>query len=171
LIFKISSTCFGQTFVHHQERKTAKLQHAWQSLSGILLHTNHIGPRCRPPDRQPTTATGHHTTCCNFAVLRSWWWTNICPKHDELILKINKYCYLLHLVGLDFITLIILGISIHCFHTAHVDLPHLLRFPITWSISHTFRLSPSLLCFIPLSFLLFWSSAFKRVTRQKTVFN
>jgi hypothetical protein len=31
--------------------------------------------------------------------------TNICPKHVELILKINKYCYLLHLVGLDFITL------------------------------------------------------------------
>jgi hypothetical protein len=22
-----------------------------------------------------------------------------CPKHDELILEINKYCYLLHLVG------------------------------------------------------------------------
>jgi hypothetical protein len=31
--------------------------------------------------------------------------TNICPKHVELILKINKYSYLLHLVGLDFITL------------------------------------------------------------------
>jgi hypothetical protein len=60
---------------------------------------------CRPPDRQPTTTTGHHTTCCNFAVLRSWWWANACPKHVELILKINKYCYLLHLVGLDFITL------------------------------------------------------------------
>jgi hypothetical protein len=29
---------------------------------------------------------------------------NVCPKHVELILKINKYCYLLHLVGLDFIT-------------------------------------------------------------------
>jgi hypothetical protein len=28
-----------------------------------------------------------------------------CPKHVELILKINKYCYLLHPVGLDFITL------------------------------------------------------------------
>jgi hypothetical protein len=31
--------------------------------------------------------------------------TIVCPKHVELILKINKYCYLLHLVGLDFITL------------------------------------------------------------------
>jgi hypothetical protein len=27
------------------------------------------------------------------------------PKHVELILKINKHCYLSHLVGLDFITL------------------------------------------------------------------
>jgi hypothetical protein len=31
--------------------------------------------------------------------------TNVCPKHVELILKINKCCYLLYLVGLDFITL------------------------------------------------------------------
>jgi hypothetical protein len=31
--------------------------------------------------------------------------TNVCLKHAELILKINKYCYLLRLVGLDFITL------------------------------------------------------------------
>jgi hypothetical protein len=31
--------------------------------------------------------------------------TNVCPKHVELILKINKYCYLSHLAGLDFITL------------------------------------------------------------------
>jgi hypothetical protein len=32
----------------------------------IFLHTKHIGPRCRTPDRQPTTTTGHHTTCCNL---------------------------------------------------------------------------------------------------------
>jgi hypothetical protein len=31
--------------------------------------------------------------------------TNVFPKHVELILKINKYCYLLQLVDLDFITL------------------------------------------------------------------
>jgi hypothetical protein len=31
--------------------------------------------------------------------------TNVCPKHVELILKINKYCSLLHIVGLGFITL------------------------------------------------------------------
>jgi hypothetical protein len=34
--------------------------------------------------------------------------TNVCPKHVELNLKINKYCYLLHLFGLYFITLPIL---------------------------------------------------------------
>jgi hypothetical protein len=40
---------------------------AWGGcLSGILLHTKHIGPRCRPPDRQRITTTGHHTTCCNL---------------------------------------------------------------------------------------------------------
>jgi hypothetical protein len=31
--------------------------------------------------------------------------TNIFPKHVELILKINKHCYLLHLLDLDFIKL------------------------------------------------------------------
>jgi hypothetical protein len=31
--------------------------------------------------------------------------TKFCPKHVELLLKINKHCYLLYLVGLDFITL------------------------------------------------------------------
>jgi hypothetical protein len=34
--------------------------------SGIFLHTKHIGPRCRPPVRQPTTTTVHHTTCRNL---------------------------------------------------------------------------------------------------------
>jgi hypothetical protein len=40
--------------------------------------------------------------------------TNICQKHVELNLKINKYCYLLHLVGLDFITLLVSQISAMC---------------------------------------------------------
>jgi hypothetical protein len=35
-------------------------------------------------------------------------WTNVCPKHVELILKISKHCYLSHLVDLDFITGVIL---------------------------------------------------------------
>jgi hypothetical protein len=34
------------------------------------------------------------------------WCGGRCLGHVELILKINKYCHLLHLVGLDFITLI-----------------------------------------------------------------
>jgi hypothetical protein len=28
--------------------------------------------------------------------------TNICPKHVELIMKINKHCYLLQVVGFVF---------------------------------------------------------------------
>jgi hypothetical protein len=42
---------------------------AWcqgRCLIGIFLHTMHTVPRCRPPDRQPTTTTVHHTTCCNL---------------------------------------------------------------------------------------------------------
>jgi hypothetical protein len=35
-------------------------------VSGIFLHTKHIVPRCRPPYRQPTTTTWHHTTCFNL---------------------------------------------------------------------------------------------------------
>jgi hypothetical protein len=40
----------------------------WRCLttSCIFLHTKHIVPRCRPPDRQPTTTTGHHNTFCNL---------------------------------------------------------------------------------------------------------
>jgi hypothetical protein len=40
----------------------------------------------------PTTSTGHYTICCkkNISVLRSWRWSKACPKHVELILKINK---------------------------------------------------------------------------------
>jgi hypothetical protein len=33
LIFKISSTCFGQNFVHHQERKAAN----YSMWYGVLL--------------------------------------------------------------------------------------------------------------------------------------
>jgi hypothetical protein len=33
---------------------------------GIFLHTKHIGPRSRSPDRQPITTTGRHTTCRNL---------------------------------------------------------------------------------------------------------
>jgi hypothetical protein len=59
-----------------------------------------------PPSWPPThhyNRTPYHMLL--FAVLRSWWWANICPKHVELIFKINKYYYLLRLIGLDFIAL------------------------------------------------------------------
>jgi hypothetical protein len=64
----------------------------------------HIVPRCRPPDHQPTTTTGHHTTCCILQSYAPDDGQKFYPKHVELMLKINKYCYLLLLVGLDFIT-------------------------------------------------------------------
>jgi hypothetical protein len=42
-----------------------------------------------------------HAVICSLTLLMM---ENVCPKHVELILKINKYCYLLHLVRLlDFI--------------------------------------------------------------------
>jgi hypothetical protein len=74
-------TCFGQTFAHLQERKTVN----YSMWYGVLLQW--LVPRCRLPDRQPTTTTGHHNTCCNF--------------------QINKCCYLLHLVGFAIL---------HCLH-------------------------------------------------------
>jgi len=42
LIYKISSTCFGQSFAHHQERETEILQHmyeGWNFNSGNYLFT------------------------------------------------------------------------------------------------------------------------------------
>jgi hypothetical protein len=53
-------------------------------------------------------------SCCSggLAVRRAAAWSyvlgvkeDVCLKHVGLILKINKHCYLSHLVGLDFITL------------------------------------------------------------------
>jgi hypothetical protein len=66
------------------------------------IHTKHIVPRCRPPDRQPTTTTGHHTTCCNLQSHAPDDGHNFVRNMFELMLKINKCCYLLHLVGFDF---------------------------------------------------------------------
>ena len=48
----ISSTCFGQTFAHLQERKTEVP--SYRTRSATL-------PRSEP---LPTTTTGHYTTCC-----------------------------------------------------------------------------------------------------------
>jgi hypothetical protein len=47
-------------------------------------------------------------SCCSggLAVRRAaaWYYVLGVKEDVELILKINKYCYLLNLVGLDFIT-------------------------------------------------------------------
>jgi hypothetical protein len=81
-----------------------------QDQSGIFLHTKHILPRCRPPDRQPTTTTGHHTTCCNLQSyapedgqmsvrnMLSWSWRSI----NTLICRIQLVLILLHCLMLIF---------------------------------------------------------------------
>jgi hypothetical protein len=70
LIFKISSTHFGQAFAH--------------------LHERHL-PRIIYINICISIFTGHYTICCKkISVLRSWRWAKACPKHVELILKINK---------------------------------------------------------------------------------
>jgi len=61
LIYKISSTCFGQYFAHLQEPKTDILQHM----------VSCCGRR-------------QDTICCKISVLRSWRWAKYCPKHIEL---------------------------------------------------------------------------------------
>jgi hypothetical protein len=42
----------------------ADLQDQLNMFVGVNI--KHIIPRCRPPDRQPTITTGHHTTCFNL---------------------------------------------------------------------------------------------------------
>jgi hypothetical protein len=51
LIFKISSTCFGQTFAHLQKRKTEIF-----FFRACCLATR--------SENLPTTSTGHYTICC-----------------------------------------------------------------------------------------------------------
>jgi len=66
LIYKISSTCFGQSFAHHQERETEI----------FTAYGNRL--------------TAHHNNRLPYAVKisvsRSWWWAKDCPRHVELIL-------------------------------------------------------------------------------------
>jgi hypothetical protein len=50
LISKISSTCFGQTFAHLQERKTD-------------IFTTYSAKQQRS-ETLPATSTGHYTICC-----------------------------------------------------------------------------------------------------------
>jgi hypothetical protein len=53
LIFKISKTCFGQTFAHHQERNTAN----YSMWCGILT--------ANPPQED----TIPHAVICNLTLL------------------------------------------------------------------------------------------------------
>ena len=89
----ISSTCFGQTFAHLQERKTE----VFFTTCGIMsclsssLHTVHTVPRCRAPNPclpQQQDTIPHVVK--KTSVLRSWRWAKVCPKHIELNLEINK---------------------------------------------------------------------------------
>jgi len=76
LIYKISSTCFGQSFAHHQERETEIF-----TAYGILLLW-WAGRRW--------AAAWHHNNRIPYTVKilvsRTWWWSKDCPKHVELIL-------------------------------------------------------------------------------------
>ena len=60
LISKISSTCFGQTFAHLQERKTEVFYNIAKQLSSYRTHSATLP--CSEP--LPTTTTGHYTICC-----------------------------------------------------------------------------------------------------------
>ena len=125
LISKISSTCFGQSFAHLQERKTENFTAygivscccggqgfgerqrgttctVWRKLidskSNNFLHTVHIVPCCRCPNPCLPQQQDTIPYAVKISVLRSWRWAKDCPKHVELILEINKLL-LLHLVG------------------------------------------------------------------------
>jgi hypothetical protein len=50
LIYKISSTCFGQSFAHHQERETEIFYSIWYP---VVVAAWHYVPRCRSPSPCP----------------------------------------------------------------------------------------------------------------------
>jgi hypothetical protein len=112
LISKISSTCFGQTFAHLQERKTEifttyGIMSCWCGRQGFwvlqlgttctvwrkwnsYLHTIHVVPSnnaqkpCLPHQQDIIPYV------VKISVLRSWRCAKVYPKHVELILEINK---------------------------------------------------------------------------------
>jgi hypothetical protein len=102
LISKISSTCFGQTFPHLQERKTEifttyGIMSCWCGGEGFwvkvwrkLFHTIHIVPSNNAQKPCPPHQQDIIPYTVKISVLRSWRWGKICPKHVELILEINK---------------------------------------------------------------------------------
>jgi hypothetical protein len=61
LISKISSTCFGQTFVHLQERKTEIFYNIWYNV--LLVYRTRSAKQQRS-ETLPATPTGHYTICC-----------------------------------------------------------------------------------------------------------
>jgi hypothetical protein len=88
LISKISSTCFGQTFVHLQERKTE----IFTTLQKPVKQATFIpySAKQQRSETLPATSTGHYTICCKNLSLALLKMSKICPKHVELILEINK---------------------------------------------------------------------------------
>ena len=128
LISKISSTYFGQSFVHLHERKTEIFtEYGVVSCCGRqgfgerqrgttctvwrkFLRTVHVVPRCRSPNPCLPQQQDSIPYSVKISVLRSWRWTKDCPKHVELILEINKLL-LLHLVGSSML------LYLHCWCT------------------------------------------------------
>ena len=126
MISKISSTCFGQSFAHLQERKT-EIFTAYGIVSGCCGRQG-FGERQRSmlPLSVPlsTTTTGHCTIRCKnlslalLKMVKNW------PKHVELILEINKLL-LLHLVG--FYTRILLYLNCLTTFTVKPFILHLIH--------------------------------------------
>ena len=101
----ISSTCFGQTFTHLQERKTeGSCLTAVKQLPSHRTHSATL-PRSEP---LPTTTTGHYTTCWKKKkpVLCSWRWAKVGPKHVELILDIVASSWFSILLYLHYVILL-----------------------------------------------------------------
>ena len=91
MLYKSSSTCFGQYFAHHQERETEIF-----TAYGILLLW-WVGRRWATAHRLPTHHNKRIPYVVNISVSHSWLWAKYCQKHVELFLEIIKS--LLHLVG------------------------------------------------------------------------
>jgi hypothetical protein len=80
----------------------------------------------RAGERQPTTTTGQHTTCCNLQSYAPDDGQKFVRIHVELILEINKYCYLLHLVGFA---------VLHCLYNAACGMRHCKGEKLQWYTS------------------------------------
>ena len=98
----ISSTCFGQSFAHLQERKTV-FTAMW---CDVLIFVDRLLPgvgwdclqsHLTPGSKRSTQIRTSHHIAVN-TVLRSWRWAKDCPKHVELIQRSIRLL-LLHLVG------------------------------------------------------------------------